>query len=126
MCHIDNDTGKLPEMERCPFCHGQTKIVGCRQGDGEIVYDAAYVECTKCHAKSRTYITGGYYGISYTEEEIILDWNAKIKACTDEPTADVVAGQNTTSDCTRCREVAKCRHYSPAIRRINCPLWRHK
>ena len=44
----------------------------------------------------------------------------------DGTEVEVVAGRRPESDCTRCREVAKCRHYSPAIRRINCPLWVHR
>ena len=44
----------------------------------------------------------------------------------DGTEVEVGAGQDTASDCTKCREVATCRHYSPAIRRKNCPLWRAK
>ena len=50
-----------------------------------MLYDAAFVKCEKCGGKSVDYITSGYYGISYTEREIIQDWNEKLKILTDEP-----------------------------------------
>lgn len=76
---------KNTQLKPCPFCGGPVKLVNTTLLDGNLHYGIAYMECESCGMKTRYYSTDGYYGNRiYTEEEIIEDWNEKIKILTDE------------------------------------------
>lgn len=66
------------ELRPCPFCGGEAELCKSYGNDGQVHYDTAYVRCTKCHAKTKTVITNGYYGVKTTARDVMNDWNRRV------------------------------------------------
>lgn len=68
------------ELRPCPFCGGDAELCKSYGSDEpKVYYDTAYVRCTKCHAKTKTVITNGYYNTKTTTRDVINDWNRRVE-----------------------------------------------
>lgn len=65
-------------LKPCPFCNGKANLVIRKIPDGNISYKVGYVECAICHARTRDFQMGEYYGMKqYTYVEICSEWNRR-------------------------------------------------
>lgn len=66
------------ELKPCPFCGGAAVLIKERKDDGYVSYETHYVECVECYARSKRYITDGYYGATTTVKDVINAWNKRV------------------------------------------------
>lgn len=67
------------ELKPCPFCGGEAELCKSYGSDDKVYYHTAYVRCSRCHAKTKTVITDGYYGTTSTTRDVINDWNRRVE-----------------------------------------------
>ena len=60
------------ELKPCPFCGRLAKIHNCKVYGG---YDYSYVECSKCHIRTKQYEVSTEYSSS---EKATNDWNRRV------------------------------------------------
>ena len=67
------------KLKPCPFCGGEAELCTSYGNDGQVYYHTAFVKCTRCHAKTKTVITDGYYGTTSTTRDVTDDWNRRVE-----------------------------------------------
>lgn len=65
------------EIKKCPFCGQEAQVVKYMHGKGKSRYEEYHVECMSvlCGARTKPFVTGGYYGLWNTELDAIVAWN---------------------------------------------------
>ena len=66
-------------LKPCPFCGGSAKIVEKLESEGECSYNAIFVQCEKCYARTAVKASDGYYGEKYDVGGIAELWNRRVE-----------------------------------------------
>lgn len=68
----DND-----KLLNCPFCGGKSEIRTTDEYFGIERIDIAYVECVKCHCRSRQYRDRLHMGEEFVLQTLLNYWNTR-------------------------------------------------
>lgn len=74
------------KIKECPFCGHEAHAVKCMHGKGKERYEECHVECKNilCGARTKPFVTDGYFGLWNTEIDAIVAWNHRAKGECDD------------------------------------------
>lgn len=88
------------KIKACPFCGHEAHAVKYMHRDGKDRYEECHVECMNilCGARTKPFVTDGYYGLWNTEIDAIVAWNHRADPEPDKVWEDIKAGKGISRE----------------------------